>query len=87
MPACASAPGAGLCATDAAQLIGRKEGGGREEVHLLPLPLLNIMGGGAEHRIRQSTDQDVTRVMIHLPIIAIADTTRVVVEYTFSKKF
>ena len=59
MPAYASAPGAGLCATDAAQLIDRKEGG--EEVHLdLPLPLLlNIMGGGAEHRIRQSTDQDV----------------------------
>ena len=70
MPACASAPGAGLCATDAAQLIGRKEGGG-EEVHL-PLPLLlNIMGGGAEHRICQSTDQDVTRVMIHLPIITV----------------
>ena len=36
----------------------RQEGGG-EEVHLdLPLPLLlNIMGGGAEHQIRQSTDQ------------------------------
>ena len=28
MPACGSAPGAGLCATDAAQLISRKEGGG-----------------------------------------------------------
>ena len=52
----------------------RQEGGG-EEVHLdLPLPLLlNIMGGGAEHRIRQSTDQDVAWVMIHLPTIIIND--------------
>ena len=30
-PACASAPGAGLCTTDAAQLIGRREGRREEE--------------------------------------------------------